>query len=329
MSPRPTTPERRRPRVLISVPWSWNFGEPPAPAAVVRIRHRSSDWGLPAWKARLLLLKDAFALVRAARGADAVVLATVGIEAAVLPLLLRLRRRRPRIVVFDYLAPRSDRAARLSRAGMRRVDRFLVIRSGDVAMLGRRFGVPTARCEVVDWPVRADQLPATTTDGGYVYSAGWAHRDWATVLAALARSGLPARVAPGRDLEIPAGARGSIEVVAMPPPAEGRLLTASARTVVVPLADTDLPAGPLVLLDAMAMGKAVVATDVNGNRDYVRDGQTAVVVPPGDAAALAEALVRLDGDPDLRERLGAGARGEILDRCSLDRFWPVLLRAAE
>lgn len=323
MRRRPATTEVDRRRVLLSVPWSWPF-DPPS-GHPIRVVRRSSDWGLPAWRARLLVVRDAGALVRSARGADVVVLATVGMEAALYPFLLRLRRRRPLIVAFDYLAPRSSRAARLAGPGMRLVDRFLVIRSGDVTMLGRRFRVPAERCEFVAWPVRADTLPASTTDGGYVYSAGWAHREWDMVIAALAATGLAARIAPGRVVDVPETARGSIQVVPMPPPAEGRLLTAAARSVVVALADTDLPAGPLVLLDAMAMGKAVVATDVNGNRDYVRDGETGLVVPAGDPEALAAALLRLDSDPILRERLGTAAREEILERCSLDRFWAVLL----
>jgi glycosyltransferase involved in cell wall biosynthesis len=65
---------------------------------------------------------------------------------------------------------------------------------------------------------------------------------------------------------------------------------------------------PMALLEAMAYGLAIVATAVGGVPDVVEDEREALVVAPGDAVALADALVRLAGDPDLRERLGDGAR---------------------
>jgi glycosyltransferase involved in cell wall biosynthesis len=61
-------------------------------------------------------------------------------------------------------------------------------------------------------------------------------------------------------------------------------------------------------LEAMAHARPVVATDVGGLRDLVVDGETGLVVPPRDPAALRNALQRLLGDGDLRRRLGAGGR---------------------
>jgi glycosyltransferase involved in cell wall biosynthesis len=68
-----------------------------------------------------------------------------------------------------------------------------------------------------------------------------------------------------------------------------------------------------VLLEAMASGRPVVCTDSGGPPEYVRDGVTGVVVPPGDAAAMAGALGRLLADPRLRSRMGRSGR-EIAER---------------
>lgn len=65
--------------------------------------------------------------------------------------------------------------------------------------------------------------------------------------------------------------------------------------------------------EAMALERAVVATDCGGNRELVGDGETGLVVPPGDVGALAEALTRLFDDPALRHRLGSAARKRVLD----------------
>lgn len=65
---------------------------------------------------------------------------------------------------------------------------------------------------------------------------------------------------------------------------------------------------PTVLLEAAATGRPLVATDMPGCREVVRPGETGLLVPPGDAVALADALERLATDAALRARLGAAAR---------------------
>lgn len=64
---------------------------------------------------------------------------------------------------------------------------------------------------------------------------------------------------------------------------------------------------PLVLLEAMLTGRAIVATGVGSIPDVLEDGETGLVVPVDDADALAHALCRLRKDPGLRLRLGAAA----------------------
>ncbi|WP_200808592.1 glycosyltransferase family 4 protein [Tistlia consotensis] len=65
---------------------------------------------------------------------------------------------------------------------------------------------------------------------------------------------------------------------------------------------------PKCLIEGAAAGRALVATDVAGCREVCRDGETGLLVPPGDAGALAAAFLRLAGDPALRRRLGGRAR---------------------
>jgi glycosyltransferase involved in cell wall biosynthesis len=71
-------------------------------------------------------------------------------------------------------------------------------------------------------------------------------------------------------------------------------------------------------LEAMAHGRPVVATDVGGLRDLVVDGETGLVVPPRDPAALRAALEQLLADPKLRQRLGAAGRQRARERFSWD-----------
>jgi glycosyltransferase involved in cell wall biosynthesis len=72
------------------------------------------------------------------------------------------------------------------------------------------------------------------------------------------------------------------------------------------------------LLDAMACGRPVVATRVGGIPEVVADGETGILVPPRDHLALAEAIVRLLQDRDLRERMGAAGLKRVRERFTSD-----------
>ena len=80
-----------------------------------------------------------------------------------------------------------------------------------------------------------------------------------------------------------------------------------AALVVIPLLPAERSTGQVVLFEAMAMGKPVVATRVAGTLDYLRDGENGLLVEPGDAPALAQAVNRLLGDPALAARLAENA----------------------
>jgi phosphatidylinositol alpha-mannosyltransferase len=64
----------------------------------------------------------------------------------------------------------------------------------------------------------------------------------------------------------------------------------------------------VVLLEAMASNKAVVASNIDGYRDVIEDGAEGVLVPPRDSAAIAHAICRLLGDDALRAAMGARGR---------------------
>lgn len=68
---------------------------------------------------------------------------------------------------------------------------------------------------------------------------------------------------------------------------------------------------PTALLEAAACERPIVATDVPGCREVVLDGETGLLVPPNDPAALAAAVEKLLDDPALRRRLGENARQRV------------------
>jgi len=82
----------------------------------------------------------------------------------------------------------------------------------------------------------------------------------------------------------------------------------------------------LVLIEAMAAGVAVVATDVPGIRDVIRHNQTGLLVPPSDPPRLAAAIGQLVEDRALRERLIAAASADVRQRLTWATVMPQYFR---
>jgi glycosyltransferase involved in cell wall biosynthesis len=82
---------------------------------------------------------------------------------------------------------------------------------------------------------------------------------------------------------------------------------------------------PNVLLEASAMGVAIVATRVPGCTDVVQDGATGILVPVRDAAALAEGIRRYLDNPDLRQSHGRAARERVLREFRQEAIWQALV----
>jgi glycosyltransferase involved in cell wall biosynthesis len=85
---------------------------------------------------------------------------------------------------------------------------------------------------------------------------------------------------------------------------------------------------PNKAFQALACGTPLVTADTPATRELLADGESALLVPPGDPQALADALQRLAGDPDLARRLGASGHAVYREQASeeaLGRRWRALL----
>jgi glycosyltransferase involved in cell wall biosynthesis len=101
-----------------------------------------------------------------------------------------------------------------------------------------------------------------------------------------------------------------------------------ALDVVVHASTAPEPFG-LVIAEALACGRAVVASGAGGALEVGDEGRSLLRHPPGDVGALASAIVRLAGDAALRQQLGREGREFALARLSRDRFARDVLRLYE
>ena len=80
------------------------------------------------------------------------------------------------------------------------------------------------------------------------------------------------------------------------------------------LLDSNAYGSPMKVFEYWAMGKAVIAPTVAPVLEILRDGATGLLIAPGDSRAMAAQILRLAGEPELRQRLGEQGRREVLAR---------------
>jgi glycosyltransferase involved in cell wall biosynthesis len=75
-----------------------------------------------------------------------------------------------------------------------------------------------------------------------------------------------------------------------------------------------------VIIEAMGVGKAVVSTRLGVAEEAITDGQSGVLISPGDPDAITRAVLRLYADPNLKYRIGEAGRRSVTDRFSVDNM---------
>jgi glycosyltransferase involved in cell wall biosynthesis len=176
---------------------------------------------------------------------------------------------------------------------------------------------------------RPDGSAQAASQREHILSLGLAHRDYPTLISAMRRlPGLTCHISAGSlwPVREAGSARGSLPSNVVPQPyvavRELPRRYLASRFVVVPLlaGTTHWSAGTISVLQAQSMGRAVVATRTPGITDYVRDGETGILVDGGDPGALAQAVEYLWRDGERASAMGRRARQWIEATFSFERW---------
>ena len=248
-------------------------------------------------------------------------------EGSAAPLLAarRLVGYRPKIALWDIgLTERWRLRERVLDFVVPRVDGIMVLGSNQKPYIQRRWR-PRATIEVIYHYVDTQffsPVAAPAPAKGPILSIGDdVGRDFETLVAALEGSVVETLVKTRRQLPQQSSLNPAIKIISKwLSYLELRDLYADSRFVVVPLRDTLNASGVSSVLEASAMGKALIVSDSSGIRDYVVPGETCLVVPCGDARALRAAIERLLSDEAECARLGANGRRFVEERFSRQRF---------
>lgn len=239
--------------------------------------------------------------------------------------LLGRRRRPPRIVVTDSTwSPGPGRRAALRLMDTPRTT-YCVLSSSELAQFPAHWGVEASRVKFTPFYWTVPRSETGIPRGTGVFSGGDALRDHEVLLRAAARLNAEVTVATHhrpRTIVPDNVTLGSVT------PQRFLELMRQAEVVAVPLrAGLARSAGQQTYLNAMVLGKLVVVSDAPGVRDHIADGVTGLVVPPGDAELLAEAL-RWATDPGNTEAcdlMRRRAREVAAEQFSPDRYVQRLL----
>jgi len=243
-----------------------------------------------------------------------VVISSYESSVAVISLLRRMCGFRPAIAMWD-IAP-SEKwkiRQRIQDVVVPRVDRIFLLGSAQRDYIDRKWGVGD-RCSVIWQNVDTEfYQPQAPQPNGPILAIGDDHgRDFDTLIAAVADLDVDLVLKTRRPLTIPAGFRARIrQIKERLSFAALRDLYAAASFVVVPLRATLNVSGVGSSLEAMAMGKALIASDNPPLRDYLEDGHNCLIVPPSDPRRLRQAIEKLLAEPVTARELGQAGRVKV------------------
>ena len=307
-------------------------------AELERLGYRVKLCRTPAWLRRLRLSAALWRVFQAlwvmgSQRRCACVVATT--EPPALPVLMLKSVgliRRP-VVVVSVALLHAKYTTGLRHALWRRcighADAVIVYAADQVPAIRARFRLPPASVVAVPLGVDTDFFPQWEdgeqhVDDEFVLSVGTNEgKDFATLMRAMPSGRALRVVTDALNAEIIArSARPdvSVAVESAVPIIRLRELYRTASVHVIPLHESPISSGQTVLLENMALGKAVIVSDVSGIRDYVEPGVTATVVPPGDASALRNAIETAFRAPSVNKRIGRSAAEAVRQRHSAAQF---------
>jgi glycosyltransferase involved in cell wall biosynthesis len=252
-------------------------------------------------------------------------------EHLTLPLatLLKISRSKtPHITIFSWI--KKKKKAIVLRRVHSHIDRMCIQSTVQREFAVRELGIPERKIVPLDWTVDPKFWRPMDRELDMISSSGREMRDYGTFVRAVLGTGIRCHIAARfipwkKDAWVDqVRALGELpEYITIgydEHQLEVREYYARSRFIVLPLLPCEIEVGSTVLLEAMAMGKAVICSKVKGQRDIIHDGTTGIFVPEQDEKAMRDAIVYLWEHPDVAEEMGRQARKLVERDYGLDEW---------
>lgn len=253
-------------------------------------------------------------------------------------MLLKLTRSQiPHVTIFSWIS--KPKKAILLKLVQRYISRLILMSSAQRDFAVNALGILPSKITLLQWSVDQKFWRPMNTKADMICAVGGEMRDYGTLIKAIRGLNIRCHIAasgtvPGKKdkwikaieeasplpTHITVGSRNFVEL---------RNLYARSHFVVIPLLPTDTDNGTTSILEAMAMGKAVICSRVAGQRDIVQEGKTGIFVTPQDPDALREAIQCLSMHPEVAEQMGREGRKHIEQYHTLDKWVADVRRVVE
>jgi glycosyltransferase involved in cell wall biosynthesis len=218
---------------------------------------------------------------------------------------------------FNLGALHGGTKRRVARTALARIDRFVVHSRAETLRYAEWLELPPERFVFV--PLQRGRIAIEEREDierPFVLAMGSARRDYATFFEAVRRTGHRTVVVAARHAVDGLAVPDNVEIRSALTPIDCRRLAQRARVNVVPVKNDETASGQVTLVEAMRMGRAVVATRCIGSEDYIEHERTGLVVEPGSVEDLAQSIERVWDDAVLRTRLARAAARFTAENCS-------------
>jgi glycosyltransferase involved in cell wall biosynthesis len=210
---------------------------------------------------------------------------------------------------FNLGSISSEWKGRVAGRILDRVDRFVVHAREEMASYARWLGISQERFRFVPLQKgRIAGLSPSPIQAPYIVSMGSANRDYRTLVDALLGTGLRTVIISKKSVIESLPEHPDLVKLHGLTQEECNSVLSGAHLNVVPISATQTASGQVTFVTSMRLGIPTIATRCLSTIDYIRNGETGLLVPPGDAAALRRAIEAIWQNEGLRLRIGAAGR---------------------
>lgn len=208
------------------------------------------------------------------------------------------------------------------------IDIIFVSSTHEIDIYSKRLNKPAKHFKFLPFHTNIME-PRIMKRGNYIFSAGKTGRDYKALADAVMNTDLEVIIVSDehnvKGISFPA----NVKVLVNVPYSEYLDLLYNCRFVVVPLKKLVKSTGQVVVLEAMATGKPVIATETVGTKDYIQSGVNGILVPPDNPVSLKEAINALIKTPTLENEISTNALESVKNLYTLERYCSAILNAAE
>lgn len=197
----------------------------------------------------------------------------------------------------------------VARPALQTVDRFVVHSRNEIEAYAEHLRIPVDRFSFAHVQYGGHvQTDEVNKEEPFVFATGSGFRDYRTFFDAVDALAVPTKVVAGPRVLAGLAIPKNVEIIDGIDRHGIHRLVRQATVNVLPMNNEGLTAGLITMAETFRHGRALVVSDRAGIDDYVQHDENALLVPVGDASAMADAIRTLLDDAALRERLDTGAR---------------------